>query len=105
MGFSSWRGTLGMVHPTLRPGSTEEFIRLAPEGIGVIPMFLNISRGTRDEFEKVFAAYETQIKICADAGCDLIHPSGAPPFMVQGLKRHWLLRSAFKEKKPDPAKK
>ena len=73
MGFSSWRGTLGMVHPTLRPGSTEEFIRLAPEGIGVIPMFLNISRGTRDEFEKVFAAYEGQIKVCAEAGCDLIY--------------------------------
>ena len=72
MGFSSWRGTLGMVHPTLRPGSTEEFIRLAPEGIGVLPMFLNISRGTRDEFEKVFAAYEGQIKVCAEAGCDLI---------------------------------
>lgn len=98
MGFSSWRGTLGMVHPTLRPGSTEEFIRLAPEGIGVIPMFLNISRGTRDEFEKVFAAYEGQIKVCAEAGCDLIHPSGAPPFMVQGLKREAEIVKGWEDK-------
>ena len=98
MAFTSWRGTVGMVHPTLRPGSTEEFIRLAPEGIGVIPMFLNISRGTRDEFETVLTAYEAQIKICADAGCDIIHPSGAPPFMVQGLKREAQIVHEWEEK-------
>ncbi|MDO9441998.1 MAG: hypothetical protein Q7T73_14005 [Beijerinckiaceae bacterium] len=98
MAFSSWRGTVGMVHPTLRPGSTEEFIRLAPEGIGVIPMFLNINRGTRDEFEAVFSGYEQLIKVCADAGCDLIHPSGAPPFMVQGLKREAEIVKGWEEK-------
>ena len=35
MVFTSWRGVVGVVKPTHRPGSLEEFIRLLPEGIGV----------------------------------------------------------------------
>ena len=85
MAFTSWRGIVGMVHPTLRPGSTEEFIRLAPEGIGVIPLFVNIKRGTRDEFDKQIELYEPHVKLLAEEGCDVIHPSGAPPFIVHGF--------------------
>ena len=36
MAFSAWRGIAGIIHPTLRPGALEEFIRLLPEGIGVL---------------------------------------------------------------------
>src|SRR5262249_42217279 len=39
MAFSSWRGVVGIINPTMRPGVTEETIRLLPEGIGVIPLF------------------------------------------------------------------
>ena len=85
MAFSSWRGIVGMVHPTLRPGATEEVVRLLPEGIGIIPLFCNIRRGQKEEFETVMAAYEQNIALLAEQGCDVIHPSGAPPFMVQGL--------------------
>lgn len=85
MAFSSWRGIVGMVHPTMRPGPTEEFVRLSPEGLGVIPVFVNIKRGTRDEFEQQMALYEAQVAILAGEGCDVIHPSGAPPFIVHGL--------------------
>jgi maleate isomerase len=42
MAFSSWRGTVGVIKPTYRPGGTEEMIRLLPEGIGVIPLFIGI---------------------------------------------------------------
>ena len=38
MVFTSWRGVVGCVKPTHRPGSLEEFIRLLPEGIGVVPL-------------------------------------------------------------------
>ena len=58
MSFSSWRGVVGMVNPTMRPGMTEEVCRLLPEGIGLIPLFLNISRGTEDEFETMMPHYE-----------------------------------------------
>ena len=48
MAFSSWRGVVGMINPTMRPGVTEEVCRLLPEGIGLIPLFLNIRRWTAD---------------------------------------------------------
>ena len=86
MSFSSWRGVVGMVNPTMRPGMTEEVCRLLPEGIGLIPLFLNISRGTEDEFEKMMPHYEELIAVLAEQKCDLIHPNGAPPFMVHGFK-------------------
>ncbi len=51
MPFSSWRGVVGMINPTMRPGVTEEVIRLLPAGIGLIPLFLDFRRGPTDEFK------------------------------------------------------
>ena len=45
----TWRGVVGIIKPTLRPGSLEEFIRLLPEGIGVIPMFIGVKEGVVGE--------------------------------------------------------
>src|SRR5919206_1773160 len=86
MAFTSWRGVVGVVKPTMRPGSLEEFIRLLPEGIGVIPSFLNIHEGTVSEFKSVLDAVEAKVKELASLQVDLIHPEGAPPFMVQGFE-------------------
>jgi maleate cis-trans isomerase len=82
---SSWRGTVGIIKPTLRVGGIEEFCRLLPEGIGVLPLFLNIRKGTVDEFKGVLDHFEERVKELAEAEVDLIHPEGAPPFMVHGL--------------------
>ena len=86
MSYTSWRGTVGVIKPTRRPGSLEELIRLLPEGIGVIPMFLNIHRGTEDEFREVLAAFAEKVTELAALKVDLIHPEGAPPFMVHGYQ-------------------
>jgi maleate cis-trans isomerase len=86
MVFASWRGVVGVVKPTHRPGSLEEFIRLLPEGIGVVPVYLNFKRGTEDEFRAALNAVEEKVAELAQEGVDLIHPEGAPPFMVQGYK-------------------
>src|SRR5258705_12097183 len=86
MSFTSWRGVVGCIKPTLRPGGLEELIRMLPEGIGVLPLFLNIREGTTDEFKRATAPYEPMIQQLAEAGCDLIHPEGAPPFMLLGFK-------------------
>jgi maleate cis-trans isomerase len=86
MVFASWRGVVGVVKPTHRPGSLEEFIRLLPEGIGVVPVYLNFKRGTEDEFRAALNAVEEKVAELAGDGVDLIHPEGAPPFMVQGYK-------------------
>jgi maleate isomerase len=102
MTFSSWRGVVGMINPTLRPGVTEEVIRLLPEGIGLIPLFLNIRRGTADEFETMMPAYEELVAVLAGCGCDLIHPHGAPPFMVLGRKREAEIVKTWEKKYRTP---
>ncbi len=86
MVFASWRGVVGVVKPTHRPGSLEEFIRLLPDGIGVVPVYLNFKRGTEDEFRGALNAVEEKVAELATEGVDLIHPEGAPPFMVHGYK-------------------
>src|SRR5262249_41582352 len=98
MGFSSWRGVVGMINPTMRPGVTEEVIRLLPEGIGLIPLFLNIRRGTEDEFAAMMPSYEGRIAQLAECGCDVIHPQGARPFMVQGRERYASIVRAWENK-------
>lgn len=84
MAFGSWRGTIGCIKPTLRPGSLEELIRILPEGIGVIPLFLDIKKGARDELDRAVEGYEPLIARLAQEKVDLIHPEGAPPFMLLG---------------------
>jgi len=98
MTFSTWRGVVGMINPTMRPGVTEEVCRLLPEGIGLIPLFLNIRRGTEDEFETMMPHYEKLVAVLAAEGCDLIHPHGAPPFMVLGRKREAQIVRAWEKK-------
>ncbi|OGQ73626.1 MAG: hypothetical protein A3G94_08185 [Deltaproteobacteria bacterium RIFCSPLOWO2_12_FULL_60_16] len=86
MSYTSWRGVVGLVKPTMRTGSLEELIRLLPEGIGVLPLFLRIQRGTEEEFREVLKAFEERVSELAELKVDLIHPEGAPPFMVHGYK-------------------
>ena len=86
MSFTSWRGKVGCIKPTMRTGGIEELIRMLPEGIGILPLFLNISKGTTDEFKRAVAPYEPLVQTLVEAGCDLIHPEGAPPFMLLGFK-------------------
>ena len=98
MPFSSWRGIVGMINPTMRPGVTEEVIRLLPPGIGLIPLFLDFRRGTSDEFKAAMPAYERNIALLAEQNCDLINPVGAPPFMVLGRAAETRLVAAWEKK-------
>jgi maleate cis-trans isomerase len=102
MSFSSWRGVVGLVNPTMRPGMTEEVCRLLPEGIGLIPLFLNISRGTEDEFAGMMPHYEKLVAVLAEQKCDVIHPNGAPPFMVHGFAGEAKIVAAWEQKYQTP---
>lgn len=84
--FESWRGVVGDIKPTHRPGSLEEFIKLLPDGIGVIPLTVGISSGTEQEFHAVLADYQQKAAQLAELGVDLISIGGAPPMMVHGFK-------------------
>jgi maleate isomerase len=102
MAFTSWRGVVGCIKPTLRPGGLEELIRMLPEGIGVLPLFLNISKGTTDEFKRAVTPYEPLLQQLAEAGCDLIHPEGAPPFMLLGYEGEAELLKTWERKHKIP---
>jgi maleate isomerase len=84
MAFTSWRGTLGLIKPTHRPGSLEETIRLLPEGIGVVPVTIGFKKGTAEEFVDGATAIEQRVEELAEIGVDLIGPGGGPPTMVHG---------------------
>lgn len=87
MPYTSWRGVVGVVKSTMRPGSLEEFIRLLPEGIGVIPLlFPGIQGGREDEIGRVADFYEAKVAELAQLNVDLIHTEVAPPFMIHGYK-------------------
>ena len=86
MAYTSWRGIVGVVKPTRRPGSLEEFIRVLPEGIGVVPLLLNVRQGSRAEFESAIPHYERCVAELAEARVDLIRVGGTPPFMLLGRK-------------------
>ncbi len=102
MSFTSWRGVVGIIKPTMRPGSLEEFIRLLPEGIGVIPLFLAIRKGTEEEFQQIMGAFEEKVAELASLHVDLIHPEGAPPFMVRGYKGEQEIVKRWEEKHQIP---
>src|SRR5690349_10967433 len=86
LAFTSWRGVVGNIKPTMRPGSVEELCRILPEGVGIIPLFLDIQRGAREEFTTILKSYEPMIAKLAEHEVDIIHPEGAPPFMVLGYQ-------------------
>jgi maleate isomerase len=86
MGFSSWRGDAGMIMPTMRPGAPEEVIRLLPDGLGMIVLYLDIRRGEVEEFHESLPHFERLSARLAETGCQVIHPGGAPPFMVLGYE-------------------
>ena len=98
MGFTSWRGVVGCIKPTMRPGSLEELIRILPEGVGVIPLFLDVTRGVKEEFDRGIAQYEPLIARLAEKKIDLVHPEGAPPFMLLGHKGEAELIARWEEK-------
>ncbi len=98
MAFTSWRGVVGCIKPTMRPGSLEELIRMLPEGIGIIPLFLEIKEGSTDEFKRAVTPFEPLVAKLADLGCDLIHAEGAPPFMLLGYDGEARLLDAWEKK-------
>lgn len=102
MAFDSWRGTVGIIKPTLRPGSIEDLIRILPDGIGVVVTHINIRTGTRAEFAQAIPHYEERVAELAEADVEIIHPAGAPPFFLLGYKgeRELLTRWEANYKKP-----
>lgn len=102
MAFTMWRGIVGIIHPTLRPGSGETLIRMLPEGIGVISLHLKVREGSKEEFANAMGEYEANVAELAKEKVDVIHPSGAPPFMLLGYKGQEKLIGEWEKKYKTP---
>ena len=102
MSFTLWRGVVGMVRPTRRPGTLEELIRILPEGIGIVPLLLNFKAGSKDEFLNSIPLYERFASELAEQGVDMIMLSGAPPFMLLGREKEASLTKAWTKKFKTP---
>ncbi|MFM2128479.1 MAG: hypothetical protein RL477_25 [Pseudomonadota bacterium] len=102
MSYTSWRGVVGCIKPTHRPGSLEELIRMLPEGIGIIPLFLDIRAGTTDEFKRSVEPFVPLIEQLVTDKVDLIHAEGAPPFMLLGYKGEAELLKKWEKKYKTP---
>ena len=79
-----WRGTIGLVKPTFRPGPLEAFIRLMPDGVCVVPRYVGIRSGTEKEFEEALAMADQRVGELAALKVDMALLQGAPPFMLLG---------------------
>jgi maleate cis-trans isomerase len=96
--IKNWRGTVGDIRPSYRAEGLEEFIRLPPEGISVIPLCVGIKSGGEQEFHQVLDVYKSKAAELAALGVDLIHISGAPPMMVHGFRGEEKIVGELQEK-------
>src|SRR5256885_16727256 len=103
MTYTMWRGVLGMVKPTRRPGSLEELIRALPEGIGVVPLLLNVREGSRDEFGSAVPHSGKFVAELPEQGMAMIPSKGTPPFMVPGYKGEAALIQSWRKADHSPA--
>src|SRR3972149_4715348 len=85
--YYGWRGVVGYVKPTQRPGTLEDFVKLMPDGVGVIPETVGIRMGNEQEFLKALEIAEQKGAALAQLGVDLVLIAGAPPTMVHGDSR------------------
>jgi maleate isomerase len=97
-----WRGVVGLVKPTRRPGSLEELIRMLPQGIGVVPLLLNVREGSHAEFSSAIPFYEKYVAELAEQGMDMIHPGGTPAFMMLGYEGERRVTDEWEKKYKTP---
>ena len=95
---ANYRGVVGDIKPRATDSGLVDMIRLLPEGIGVIPVFLNLSQGTRDEYLGNFDKYEKNIAYLASQKCNVIAIEGAPPFMILGPEGETKMLAGWKQK-------
>ncbi len=84
MSNANWRGIVGVIKPTYKSGSLVDFIRLLPDGVGVVPLFIGAQEHTEDEYLRAMDIYHQRVAELARIGVELIHPEGGPPFRVRG---------------------
>lgn len=91
-------GTLGLILPTHTPAFLNDLSTFLPPGVAIMPVYLNMTQGSRQEFESAMPAYEKWVEFLAGQGCDLISAGGAPPFMIAGRAKETAIVGEWEKK-------
>ncbi|MEK9929399.1 MAG: hypothetical protein VW557_01490 [Rhodospirillaceae bacterium] len=97
MSFRSCRPLVGLVKPTMRPGSFEELVRIVPRDIEFLPLHQHVEKGSEDEFKGAIDAYWKAAGSLAQQEVNLIHLAGTPPFMMLGPEEERKLAVRWKQ--------
>jgi maleate cis-trans isomerase len=91
------RGLVGNIKPRAADSSLVDMIKLLPDGIGVIPVYVNVTPESRED-GSVYPMYEERLAYLASQKCNLIAIEGAPPFLRLGLKSEAEMVDSWKRK-------
>ena len=91
------RTRVGVIKPTLTSKSYLDLEALLPKDIELIREDMGFAYRSIEEFRQAMPAYAEKVAKLAAKGCDMIHPEGAPPFMLQGLKEETRLIAAWEQ--------
>jgi maleate cis-trans isomerase len=91
------RGLVGNIKPRAADSSLVDMIKLLPDGIGIIPVYVNVTPESRED-GSVYPIYEERIAYLASQKCNLIAIEGAPPFMLLGAAREAEMLDGWKRK-------
>ena len=91
-------GTVGMVKPTITQAPIEDLIPFLPAGVAYVPVYLNFERETYEELSSALPTYERLVALLGAQNCDIIHPEGAPPFMIHGAQREAEITAGWEKK-------
>ncbi len=76
---------IGVIKPTTTSNSLADLAGLLPDDIELVPEYMGFAYKSLDEFRASMPIYAEKVAALAAKGVDLIHPEGAPPFMLQGF--------------------
>ena len=65
MSFRSSRPLVGLVKPTMRPGSLEKLVRIVPRDIEIVLLLRHVEERSEDEFEGAIDAYCKAVAVLA----------------------------------------
>lgn len=93
---------VGVIKPTLTSNSLNDLAALLPSDIALVPEYMGFAYRSLDEFRNAMPIYAEKVAALAAKGCDMIHPEGAPPFMLQGLAEETRLIAEWEQRHKVP---
>ena len=97
-GAANARLVVGCIKPRPESASLADLKQLLPSEIQLVPLYLNVAYGTREEFSNAFPIYERHLTALAAQRCNLISIEGAPPFMLIGREAETRMDDGWKQK-------